>query len=189
VRHRKHDHVRGLRLFLQREAILFERRRVVGKRIVDLNRYAERLQFTDDVDNLRIPDVDDIFLKRQSEHCYSRGLCAGFQETAQALARNAYPDGVVDTATGENHVGMIARLLRAEGQVIGVDADAVAADEARGEIDEIPFGRSRRKYLARVDVELVEDGGELIHESDVEIALRILDHLGRFRDFYRRRLV
>src|SRR6266700_1740274 len=189
VSHRKHDRVRGLRFFLQCKAIFPERRRVLGKGIVDLNGYAERLQLTDDVDNLRISDVDDIFLKCQSEHCYSRRLRAAFQKAAQALARDAYPDGIVDAPAGENHVGMIARLLRSKRQVIRVDANAVAADEARRETDEIPFGRSRRKHVAGVDVELVEDRGKLVHESDVEGALCVLDRLGRFRDFYGRCLV
>src|SRR5437773_2260744 len=101
--------------------------------------------------------------------------CAAFQDAAQALARNACPDGDVDAPAGENHVGMIARLLRSKGQVIGVDADAVAADEACREIDAVPFGRSRRKHVA--GIELMEDRGKLVHESDVEIALCVLDHL------------
>src|SRR5437763_10703428 len=151
-------------------AIFPERRSVLGKGIVDLNGYAERLQLTDDVDNLRISDVDDIFLKCQTEHCYSRRLRAAFQKAAQALACDAYPDGVVDAPAGENHVGMIARLLRSKRQVIRIDANEVAAAEARRETDEIPFGRSRRKHVAGVDVELVADRGKLVHESDVEVA-------------------
>src|SRR5207244_11379837 len=87
VSDRKHDRVRGLRFFLQRKAIFPERRRVVGKGIVDLNGYAERLQLTDDVDNLRISDVDDVFLKCQSEHCDSRRLRAAFQKAAGTRAR------------------------------------------------------------------------------------------------------
>src|SRR5439155_17947622 len=119
----------------------------------------------------------------------TRGACVPLFRRRQALARDAYPDGIVDAPAGEDHVGMVARLLRSKRQVIGIDTNAVATDEARCEIDEIPFCRSRRKHVAGIDVELVEDRGKLVHESDVEVALCVLDHLGRFRDFYRRRLV
>src|SRR5713226_1905771 len=84
---------------------------------------------------------------------------------------------------------MVAGLLRAIGEIIGIDPDAVAADQAWGEIEEIPFGGGRRKHVLRVDVERVKDGRKLVHESDVEIALRILDHLGCLRDLNRGRLV
>ena len=84
---------------------------------------------------------------------------------------------------------MIPGLLRSIGEIIRVDADAVAADKARGEVEEIPLGPSRGKHVAGVDAELVEDRREFVHERDVEIALRVLDHLGRFGDLDRRRLV
>src|SRR5262249_46393618 len=91
--------------------------------------------------------------------------------------------------TREDHIGMISGLLCAIGEVIGIDPDTVPADEAWREIEEIPFGGGRREHVLRVDVERVEDGRKLVHESDVEIALRVLDHLGCFRDLNRRRLV
>ena len=84
---------------------------------------------------------------------------------------------------------MVAGLLRAIGEIIGIDPDTVSADQAWGEIEEIPFGGGRRKHVLRVDVERVEDGRKLVHESDVEIALRVLDHLGCLRDLNRRCLV
>ena len=52
---------------------------------------------------------------------------------------------------------------------------------------EIPFGARGRQHVAGVDVEHVEDRRQLVHERDVEIALRVLDHLGGFRDLDRRR--
>ena len=47
----------------------------------------------------------------------------------------------------------------------------------------------RRQHVLGVDAEHVEDGGEFVHERDVEIALRVLDHLGGFRDLDGGRLV
>jgi len=39
------------------------------------------------------------------------------------------------------------------GQVVGVDADAVAADEARAERQEVPLGAGRLEHVQRVDAE------------------------------------
>src|SRR5262249_20936770 len=79
----------------------------------------------------------------------TRGAGApAFKEAAQALARYAHPDGIVDAPTGKNHVGMIARFLRSIGEVIGIDPDAVATDQARGEVEKIPLGPGRCKHIA-----------------------------------------
>jgi hypothetical protein len=51
-------------------------------------------------------------------------------------------------------------------------------------------GRNGRKFhlvpaglehLGGVDADLVEDQRQLVHQRDVEVALRVLDHLGGFR--------
>src|SRR5262249_12207837 len=81
---------------------------------------------------------------------------------------------------------MIAGLFRAICQVVGIDPYAVTADQARDEVEEIPLGAGRGQHVPGVDAELMEDGRELVHESDIEIALRILDHLCRFGDLDRR---
>ena len=44
-----------------------------------------------------------------------------------------------------------------------------------------------RQHVAGIDAEPMEDRGQLVHEGDVEIALRVLDHLGGFGDLDRRR--
>ena len=52
-------------------------------------------------------------------------------QPAHAFARDALADAVVDAPAGQDDLGMIAGLLGAMGQIIGIDADAVAADQAR----------------------------------------------------------
>jgi len=56
----------------------------------------------------------------------------------------------------------------------------VAADEAGTEVQEVPLRAGSLEDLERVDAHAVEDDGELVHERDVEVALRVLDDLGRF---------
>jgi hypothetical protein len=65
-------------------------------------------------------------------------------------------------------------------QVVRVHADAVAADQARLERQEVPFGAGGLQHFQRIDAELVEDEAQLVHQRDVQIALRVLDHLGGF---------
>src|SRR5262249_42940938 len=54
---------------------------------------------------------------------------------------------------------------------------------------EVPFGAGGRQYLAGVEAEFVEDDGELVHQRNVEIALRILDDLCGLRHLDRGGLV
>src|SRR5439155_22321823 len=100
----------------------------------------------------------------------TRGACVPLFRRRQALARDAYPDGIVDAPAGADHVGMVARLPRSKRQVIGIDTNAVATDEARREIDEIPLCRSRRQHVAGIDAEVVEDRRRLVTECYVAAA-------------------
>ena len=77
----------------------------------------------------------------------------------------------------------VSALLGFVGEVVGVNADAVSADEAGAEVEEVPFGAGGGEHVEGVDPHLVEDEGEFVHERDVEIALRVLDDLGGFSDF------
>jgi hypothetical protein len=47
------------------------------------------------------------------------------------------------------------------------------------ELQEVPLGAGGFQHLGGVDADLVEDDGQLVHQRDVEVALRVLDHLGR----------
>ena len=73
MRHRKDDGVGGREIVLQGEAVFPQRRRRIGERIVNLHRHAERLKLANDVDDLRIADIDDVFLEGQSQHGHSLG--------------------------------------------------------------------------------------------------------------------
>ena len=60
---------------------------------------------------------------------------------------------------------MITGLLRTIGEVVGIDADTVPADQTRGEIQKIPLGRGRGQNLAGVDAENMKYGGCLLYTS------------------------
>ena len=50
------------------------------------------------------------------------------------------------------------------------------------ERQEIPFRFRRREHLVRVEPQAVEDDRQLVHQRDVEVALRVLDHFRRLRN-------
>ena len=77
---------------------------------------------------------------------------------------------------------MIADHFRLVGQIVGIDADAMAADQARTERQEIPLGAGRFQHFQRVDADFVENDGKFVHQRDIQITLGVFDHLGRFRD-------
>ena len=77
---------------------------------------------------------------------------------------------------------MIAHGDGLVGEVVGVDADAVATDQARAEGQEVPFAAGGFQHLQGVDAELAEDQRQFIHQGDVEVALGVLDDLGRLGD-------
>ncbi len=72
-------------------------------------------------------------------------------------------------------------------QIIGIDADAVAADETGAEGLEVPLGAGRLEHLARLEAELLEQHGELVDQRDVHVALNVLDDLGGLGDADRAR--
>lgn len=77
---------------------------------------------------------------------------------------------------------MAAEFLGLEGQVVRVHADAVPADQPRTERQEVPLGPGRFQHIQRINAEPVKDDGQLIHQRDVQVALRVLDDLGGFRN-------
>src|SRR3546814_1079371 len=67
---------------------------------------------------------------------------------------NVAAHGVVDPAPGQDHVRVVADLLRLVGQVVGVHADAVAADQAGAERQEVQLGSGRFKRSEEQSSEL-----------------------------------
>src|SRR5262245_66226753 len=62
-------------------------------------------------------------------------------------------------------------------QVVGIDANAVTADEAGREAEEVPFGPGCGEDLMSIDRQSMKDCRELVHQGNIEVALRVLDDL------------
>ena len=63
----------------------------------------------------------------------------------------------------------------------------MATHEAGLELQEVPLRSCCRQDVDRADAHAIEHQRELVHERDVEVALRVLDDLRGLRDLDRRR--
>ena len=96
---------------------------------------------------------------------------------------------VIYAPAGKNNFRMIADLLCAVREVIGIDANAVATDKPRLELKEIPLCGGSRQNFVRIEAEFVKEDSEFIYQRDVDVPLRILDYLRCFRHLDRSSLV
>ena len=65
-------------------------------------------------------------------------------------------------------------------QIEGIDADAVAADQAGRKCRKFHLVRCGVQHVVDRDAEPAEDHRHFVDEGDVDVALRVLDHLGGF---------
>jgi hypothetical protein len=54
---------------------------------------------------------------------------------------------VVDAPTRQDDFRMVSQLLGLGGQMIGIDADAVTANQPRVEFQEVPLGTRRSQHV------------------------------------------
>ncbi len=66
------------------------------------------------------------------------------------LARDIHGHVVVQAPAREDHLGVVADLLRLVRQVVRVHTDAVTAHEARAEWQEVPLGARRDQDFFRI---------------------------------------
>ena len=90
--------------------------------------------------------------------------------------------GVVDPTACQNHLGVVAYFLGFVREVIRVNANAMAANQAWAEWKEIPLCACGFENLKGIQPELVKYKAKFIHERDIYIALGVLDDLGGFGD-------
>src|SRR5262245_16284904 len=147
------------------------------ERVVNLHGNAGRGQPAHDVDDLGVANIGDVLLERHAKHGDDWIFAFAVVEGVQTLARDQGAHVVVDLASGETDMSVVAGLTGAISQVVWIDSDAVTADKAGLKILEIPFRSGRFQYIAGIDAEPAEYGRQLVHERDVEIPLSVLDHL------------
>ena len=143
---------------------------------------APGFQFAHQIGDLAVADIRAVFLEGDALHAdrAARDVDAVLQHQPDHVACRIARHVVVDAAPGEDNLRVIADLFGLVRQVVGVNADAMPADHARAERQEVPLAASRLENFERVDVEPVEDDREFIDQGDVQVALGVLDDLGGF---------
>ena len=139
---------------------------------------AEPAEPLDDVDHPAVAKVGHVFLEGKAEHQHAAGAIA---EPLVKAVGDPGAHAVVDFAPGKDHPRFVAEFAGAVGEIIGIDPDAVAADEAGLERQEVPLGAGGLQHVPGTEAELGEDLRDLVDEGDVDVALGVLDHLGRLR--------
>jgi len=91
-----------------------------------------------------------------------------------------FPHVVVQLTTGQDDFRVVAKLLGPLSEVVGIDSDAMPANEPRAERLEIPLGPGRFEDGIGINPHTMENHAELVDEGDVDIALGVLNDLGRF---------
>ena len=106
---------------------------VVGRcqRIVNLDAHAEALELAHDVDDLGVADIGHVFLEGDAQDRDQAIGAIAQRQAAHAFARDPLAHAVIDATAGQHDFRMVAGFFRAIGQIVGIDPDAVAADQAR----------------------------------------------------------
>ena len=132
-----------------------------------------------------VADIRAVFLEGETHHQNARPLDgdAALEQRLDQLLGDVGAHAVVEASAGEDELRVVADRLRFVREVVGIDADAVAANEAGTKRQEIPLGAGRLQHRFGVEAHAVEDNRKLVDQRDIEVALGVLDHLGGFSHF------
>lgn len=194
VRHSKDDSVISARLRVVRQGrdLVFVRGfSNINPRVVDIDLGVVAGEFAHDVDDLGVAQVRATFLegKAEDEDSGVDDLHFALRHELDDFVGDIAGHAVIDAPAGEDDFGVVTDLLRLVGQVVGIDADAVTADQTGTKGQEVPFAAGRFEDFEGIDAQPMEYQGKLVHQGDIEVALGVFDHLGRFGDFDRTRPV
>jgi hypothetical protein len=151
------------------------------ERVVAVDIDIELLEFVNHLPGRALPGVRDVLFvgQAQDEDFRVADHLAGPVQFLDRDIGDVLGHRVVDRPAGQDHLRVVAELLGLVDQVVGVDRDAVAADEAGAVVVEVPLRPGGLEDRLRLDTHLPEDDRELVHEGDVDVPLDVLDHLRR----------
>ena len=157
----------------------------VGPWIMDFHFQAVLLEFVDDIDCAGVADIGAVFFEGDSEHEHFGSLYFDLflNHEFDNLGCDIFAHIVVEPSTCEDYFGVVAILLCFLGEVVGIDADTVTSDKTRFKGQKIPLCAGSFKHFVGVDTHAVEDHGQFVDEGDVDVALRVFNHFGRFGNF------
>src|SRR6056297_2433064 len=156
----------------------------VGPGVVDVDFEVVVLERLDDVDDSGVSEVGAVFLEGQAQ---DQDFCAGAVDALPGhqldqFAGDVGAHAVVGAAAGQDHLRVEADVLGLVGQVVRIHADAVAADQAGAERQEVPLGAGGFEYRAGVQPQFAEQHGQFVDQTDIHVALGVFDDFCGFGD-------
>ncbi len=76
---------------------------------------------------------------------------AAFEHQLDRLRGDIAAHVIVEPSPGQDHLRMIANLLGLMGEVVGVNPNAVATNQAGSEGEKVSFGAGRLEHLDGID--------------------------------------
>ena len=151
------------------------------ERVIPIHIDIELLEFVDHLPGRALPRIRHVLLvsQAQDEDLRVPDHLAGPVQLLDRDIGDVLGHRIIDRAAGQDHLGVVAKLLGLVDQVVGVDRDAVPADEAGAVVVEVPLRPGGFEDRPGVKPHLPEDDRELVHERDVDVPLDVLDHLRR----------
>ena len=135
-----------------------------------------------DICRPRVAHIGAVLLERHAHKIDARRRQIHLRphEPAYDCIGNIAAHTIIDPPSRLDQFGVEAEILRLIDKIIGIDADAVSADQSRGEAQRIPLRIHRIDDLACIDIHAVERHRQLVHKGNIDVALCILCHLRRF---------
>ena len=132
-----------------------------------------------DVHHLGVTDVGTVLLERDAEDKNLSILHKNtfLVHTLHHLISNIVAHTIIQATSGKHNTRKNAIHLCFLYEIIRVDADAMSAHQTRFELYEIPFRSSSLNHVIGIDAHSIEYLGKLVHEGNVDVALRILYYL------------
>ena len=153
-----------------------------GPGIIDFHCGAILLEFLCYIDCSGITDIRAVFFEGDTEHeyCCSFDLVVSLNQKFDYFGCYVFAHVVVQSSSSKDDFWMVTTFLSFLGKIVGINADAVAADKAWFKLEKVPFGAGGFEHFMSVDAKAVENHGEFVDKGDVDVALGVFYDFGCF---------
>ena len=159
----------------------------IGPRVEDCHVEVVFLEGANNVDDFGVAHVGAVLLegKAEDDDVAVEHLYAFLEHELDDAVGHVGAHAVVHAASGEDDFRVVAVALGALGEIVGVNAYAVATHKARLEGKEVPLGGSCFENVLGIDAHEGEYLRQLVDEGYIDVALRVFNHLCGFGNFNR----
>ena len=142
-------------------------------------------QLIDNVHHFGVAQVGAVFLKCQTQYSNLSAThpVAVLHQSLDRLLSHKLSHVIICLTPSQNNLRMVANRLCLIRQIVGVDTNTVASDQAGPEREKIPFAACCFQNIKRINTQPVKNHRQFIHKRNIKISLRIFNNLGGFSNF------